>query len=84
MTAQESAHGLLAAERADTLALEPPGEALGLRDAAGRERVVGELHGAGGVAQRLPVADQEDGHGERAGRAQITRSRRSSATWAGE
>ncbi len=45
---------------ADALALEPPGQALGLGDAAGGERVVGELDGARGVAERLAVPDQED------------------------
>jgi hypothetical protein len=45
---------------ADALALEPPGQALGLGDAAGRERIVGELDGARGIAERLAVPDQED------------------------
>jgi hypothetical protein len=44
---------------ADALALEPPGEALGLRDAARGERVVGELDGTRGIAERLAVPDQE-------------------------
>ncbi len=44
----------------DALALEPPGQALGLGDAAWGERVVGELDGARGVAERLAVPDQED------------------------
>jgi hypothetical protein len=54
-------------DRPDALALEPPGQALGLGDAAGGERVVRELDGARGVAERLAVPDQED---------QITLSRR--------
>ncbi len=58
----------------DALTLEPLRQPFGLGDAAGRERVVGELDGARGVAQRLAVANQED---------QITRSRRRSATSAG-
>jgi hypothetical protein len=45
---------------ADALALEPPGQALGLGDAARRERIVGKLDGARGVAERLAVPDQED------------------------
>jgi hypothetical protein len=45
---------------ADTFALEPPGQALGLGDAAGGERVIRELNGARGVAERLAVPDQED------------------------
>jgi hypothetical protein len=45
---------------AEALALEPPGQALGLGDAARGERVVGELDGARGVAERLAVPDQED------------------------
>jgi hypothetical protein len=45
---------------AEALALEPPGQPLGLGDAARRERVVGELDGARGIAERLAVADQED------------------------
>lgn len=45
---------------ADALALEPPGQALGLGDAARGKRVVGELDGARGVAERLAVPDQED------------------------
>lgn len=44
----------------DALSLEPPGQALGLGDAARRERVVGELDGARGVAERLAVADEKD------------------------
>jgi hypothetical protein len=44
----------------DALTLEPPGQALGLGDAARRERVVGELYGTRGVAERLAVPDQED------------------------
>jgi hypothetical protein len=47
-------------DRADALALEPPGQALGLGEAARGERVVGELDGARGVAERLAVPDQED------------------------
>ena len=47
-------------DRADALALEPPGQALGLGDAAGREWVVGKLDGPRGVAERLAVPDQED------------------------
>jgi hypothetical protein len=58
----------------DALTLEPLRQPLGLGEAAGRERVVGELDGARGVAERLAVPDQED---------QITRSRRRSATSAG-
>lgn len=58
----------------DALALEPSGQALGLGDAAGRERIVGMLDGARGIAERLAVTDQED---------QITPSRRNVATWAG-
>jgi hypothetical protein len=45
---------------ADALALEPPGQALGLGDAARGEGVVGKLDGARGVAERLAVPDQED------------------------
>ena len=45
---------------ADALVLESPGQALGLNEAARGERVVGELDGARGVAERLAVADQED------------------------
>jgi hypothetical protein len=45
---------------ADALTLEPPGQALGLGDAARRERVVGKLDGARGIAERLAVPDQED------------------------
>ena len=45
---------------ADALALEAPGQALGLGDAARRERVVGKLDGARGIAERLAVPDQED------------------------
>jgi hypothetical protein len=45
---------------ADARALESPGQALGLDDAARGERVVGELDGARGVAERLAVPDQED------------------------
>jgi hypothetical protein len=45
---------------ADALAFEPPGQALGLGDAARGERVIGELDGARGVAERLAVPDQED------------------------
>jgi hypothetical protein len=45
---------------ADALVLEPPRQTLGLGDAAGGERVVGELDGARGVAERLAVPDQED------------------------
>ena len=53
--------GVVAGEDgADALALEPPGQTLGLGDAAGGERVVGELDGARGVAERLAVPDQED------------------------
>jgi hypothetical protein len=44
----------------DALALEATGQALGLGDAARRERVVRQLDGARGVAERLAVADQED------------------------
>jgi hypothetical protein len=54
-------------DRAEALALEAPGQALGLGDAAGGERVVRQLDGARGVAERLAVPDQED---------QITLSRR--------
>ena len=53
--------------RADVLIEADRIAALGLGDAAGRERIVGPLDGARGVAERLAVADQED---------QITRSRR--------
>jgi len=59
---------------ADALALEPPGQALGLGDAARREWIVGKLDGARGVAERLAVPDQED---------QITLSPRRLATSAG-
>jgi len=53
--------GMVAREDgADALALEAPGQALGLGDAARGERVVGELDGARGVAERLAVSDQED------------------------
>ncbi len=45
---------------ADALALQSPGQALGLGEAAGGERVVGELDGARGVAERLAVPDEED------------------------
>jgi hypothetical protein len=45
---------------ADALTLEPPGQALGLGDAARGEWVVGELDGARGVTERLAVPDQED------------------------
>ena len=45
---------------ADPFGLEPPGQALGLGDAARRERVVGELDRARGIAERLAVPDQED------------------------
>ena len=58
----------------DALALEPLRQPLGLGEAAGRERVVRELDGARGVAERLAVPDQED---------QMTRSRRISATSVG-
>jgi hypothetical protein len=57
-------------DRADARGREAAGQALGLRDAAGREGVVGPLDGARGVTERLAVADQED---------QITRSRRRAA-----
>src|SRR5207253_9044933 len=46
----------------DALSLEAPGQPLGLGHAAGRERVVGKLDGARRIAQRLAVADEEDGH----------------------
>jgi hypothetical protein len=53
--------GVVAREdRADALTLEPPGQALGLGDAARGEWVVGELDGARGVTERLAVPDQED------------------------
>ena len=58
----------------DALAPEPPGQALGLGDASGREGVVRKLDGARGVAERLAVADQED---------QITLSARRPAISAG-
>jgi len=45
---------------ADALSLEPRGQTLGLGDAARGERVVGELDGPRGVAERLAVPDQED------------------------
>jgi Cdc6-like AAA superfamily ATPase len=45
---------------ADPFALEPPGQALGLGDAARGERVVRKLDGARGVAERLAVPDQKD------------------------
>jgi hypothetical protein len=45
---------------ADALTLESPGQALGLGDAARRERVAGKLDGARGIAERLAVPDQED------------------------
>src|SRR5574342_886135 len=46
----------------DTLRLETAGQTLRLGDAAGREGVVGTLHGARGVAERLAVTDEEDRH----------------------
>jgi hypothetical protein len=39
---------------------EASGQSLGLRDAAGGQRTVGELDDARGVANRLAVADEED------------------------
>jgi hypothetical protein len=57
-------------DRADARLREASGQSLGLGDAPGGEGVVGTLDGAGGVAERLAVADQED---------QITRSRRRAA-----
>ncbi|HEY7867923.1 MAG TPA: hypothetical protein VIF59_01770 [Methylomirabilota bacterium] len=56
---------------ADALALETAGQPLGLGDAARRERVVRQLDGPRGVAERLAVPDQED---------QTTFSRRRTAT----
>ena len=53
--------GVVAGEDgADALALEPPGQPLGLGDAARGERVVGKLDSARGIAKRLAVPDQED------------------------
>jgi hypothetical protein len=64
--ARQSLRGLRGAgvvareDGADALALQPPGQALGLGDAARGEGVVGKLDGARGVAERLAVPDQED------------------------
>src|SRR5438034_1005254 len=51
----------------DALALETAGQKLCLGNAAGRERVVGQLDRARGIAQRLAVTDQEDRHPRGAG-----------------
>jgi hypothetical protein len=64
--ARQAAGGLRGArvvareDGADPLALEAPGQALGLGDTAGGERVAGKLDGPRGVAERLAVPDQED------------------------
>lgn len=53
--------GVVARENGpDALALEPAGQALRLGEAARGERVVGELDGARGVAERLAVPDEDD------------------------
>src|SRR4029077_1932886 len=47
---------------ADAFVRETSGQPLRLGGPPGRERVVGELDGARGIAQRLPVPDQEKRH----------------------